>query len=187
VQRLLALFLLACIVSFHFGYYLTYVSQSAQLERDWEVRIYDKPGAASGEMSIKIPLSVAYMPDQDDFRESNSVFQKEGCFFRVIKQRYQKDTLELVYVPDREKDQLRQSLSNWAQTISPYQTDQSTGIQALKPRYPDYRPAFRDLWVPLSGTTLARIKPWYAQTLPSSGFYGMDFPPPELFSLPRIG
>jgi hypothetical protein len=108
------------------------------VEKDWFERIYGENEPAMPEMTLLIPLSVAYMPDQEAFRESNSTFEKDGQHYRIIKQRYKKDTLEIVYVPDAGKAQLRNMAAAWAKSISSGQAEGTKGLSAVKAPLPDY-------------------------------------------------
>jgi hypothetical protein len=133
-----AIFLLLCFLSYHFGYYAVYFSKKEQVERDWFERIYGQKPSGLKEMYLEIPLQVAYMPDQEDFQESNGSFEKDGMFYRIIKQRYKKDTLVVVYVPDQEKNQLSSMVAEWAKSFSSSHSEETTGLSTAKAIFPKY-------------------------------------------------
>ena len=138
MQKIFAIFLLLCIVSLQFGYHAIYFSKKVKVERDWFEQIYGDNEPPLPEMTLRIPLSVAYMPDQEAFTESNSSFEKDGQHYRIIKQRYKQDTLEIVYVPDAGKTQLRNMAVAWAKSISSGQAEGAKGLSAVKAPLPDY-------------------------------------------------
>lgn len=66
---------------------------------------------------MEIPLSIPYMADEEEFRTTNTSFQKDGQYFRVIKQRYINDTLQIVYVPDSAKKNLDSTIKQWVSSL----------------------------------------------------------------------
>jgi hypothetical protein len=130
-------------------------------------------------MSIEIPLSVAYMPDQEDFRESNASFEKDGRHYRIIKQRYKKDTLEIVYVPDIEKNQLQNLLAEWAKNLSPKHSEGTKGLCALKAPFQEYDQMEHGLPEYAFCPTGKRTRPALAPNDASSAALDASCPPPE--------
>ncbi|MFM8362104.1 MAG: hypothetical protein ACKOA4_05345 [Haliscomenobacter sp.] len=179
MQKTPAIFLLFCFVSYHFGYYASYFSKKAQVEKVWFERIYGGSAAELPEMSIEIPLSVAYMPDQEDFRESNASFEKEGRHYRIIKQRYKKDTLEIVYVPDVEKNQLQSLVAEWAKSLSSKHSEGTTGLSALKAPFQEYDQMEHGLPEYAFRPMGKRTRPALAPNDASSAALDASCPPPE--------
>ena len=105
--------LLCCFGLYHFGFYIYYFSHRYIIEADWKTEIFN------GELNhlegrlVEIPLSVPYMSEQPEFQSANVPFQENGIKFRVVKQRYSKDTLQLFFVPDLSLSKLDQILKGW--------------------------------------------------------------------------
>lgn len=57
------------------------------------------------------------MADQEHFQVTNTAFEENGQHYRVIKQRYLSDTLEIVYVADIEKGNLTKTLKKWISSL----------------------------------------------------------------------
>lgn len=68
---------------------------------------------------MEIPLSIPYMADQEDFQVTNTSFEKAGQHFRVIKQRYTNDTLQVIYVADTAKRTLDNTIKKWISSLVP--------------------------------------------------------------------
>lgn len=62
---------------------------------------------------MEIPLSLPYMVSEEDFQIANTSFEKVGHYFRIIKQRYVNDTLQVVYVPDTAKRNINETIKFW--------------------------------------------------------------------------
>ena len=63
-------------------------------------QIYGEKQVQLEEQILEIPLNAPYLANQEDFQATNTRFELEGNYYRAIKQRYQNDTLQVVYVPD---------------------------------------------------------------------------------------
>lgn len=113
-----AIALLFCFVLFHFGYYAVYLSANVSLERSWENQIYGEQEAKLEERILEIPLKAPYMANQEEFQATNTRFELEGNYFRAIKQRYQNDTLQVVYVPDTARKVLDLTVKKWISALA---------------------------------------------------------------------
>ena len=109
--------LLCCFALYHFGYYVAYFSFRMQVEKHWAERIYSDKSEAFGEKMMEIPLSIPYMMSEDEFRVANTSFEKDGQYFRIIKQRYVNDTLQVVYVPDTATRNIDETFKLWVSSL----------------------------------------------------------------------
>lgn len=103
---------------YHFGYYAFYFSYDQHLESKWEDLIYSESSLEVEERLIEIPLSVPYMANQEEFQTTNTPYEKNGKYYRVIKQRYQNDTLQLIVLPDAERRILNNTVKKWISVIT---------------------------------------------------------------------
>jgi hypothetical protein len=109
--------LLCCFALYHFGYYVAYYSFNIQIEKNWVETIYGEQQRYLQERMMEIPLSLPYMSDEEQFRLTNTVFEKDGQLYRAIKQRYTKDTLQVIYVPDTAKSNLQSTIKQWVNSL----------------------------------------------------------------------
>jgi hypothetical protein len=117
LRKPIAILLLCCFALYHFGYYAAYFSFRLQVEKHWVDRIYSDNSAALEEKMMEIPLSIPYMVSEEEFRLANTSFEKDGQFFRIIKQRYINDTLQVVYVPDTAKRLMDETIKQWVTSL----------------------------------------------------------------------
>ena len=92
LKKALSIFLFVCFAIYHFGYYAFYFSYNQHLESKWEDIIYGENSVEGHEMVLEIPLSAPYMANQEQFQSTNTSFEKDGQYFRAIRQRYQDET-----------------------------------------------------------------------------------------------
>jgi hypothetical protein len=95
------------------GYYgvflgLEYQNQVAMIER-LDSNRYDESQA----ITIKISIAVPYMSDNAGFERVDGMFEYNGEFFRLVKQKYAKDTLTVICVRDTENKRIHQALSDY--------------------------------------------------------------------------
>lgn len=117
MRKIISIALLICFAIFHFGYYGFYFSASYSLENQWKDQIYGAQTSGLEERLMEIPLSAPYMANQEEFQATNTRFEKDGKYFRAIKQRYQNDTLQVVYVPDTARRVLESSVKKWISSL----------------------------------------------------------------------
>lgn len=117
LKKGIAIFLLCCFASYHFGYYVFYFSFRMQMESNWSERIFSQDQEGLEQHLMEIPLSIPYMADQEDFQVTNTSFEKSGKHFRVIKQRYSHDTLQMIYVVDTAKTTLDNTIKRWISSL----------------------------------------------------------------------
>lgn len=96
---------------------MAYFSLNVQIEKNWVEKIYNDQTDGMVERILEIPMSLPYMADQEEFIATNTQFEKDGQYFRAIKQRYTKDTLQIVYVPDSAKRTLDHTMKQWISSL----------------------------------------------------------------------
>ncbi|MBW3467617.1 hypothetical protein [Arthrospiribacter ruber] len=117
MRRSIAIFLLCCFALYHFGYYVAYFSFNLQIEKNWIEKIYAENLEQGEERLLEIPMSLPYMADEEDFRTTNTQFEKDGKIYRAVKQRYFQDTLQIIYVPDSAKSALDHTIKQWISSL----------------------------------------------------------------------
>lgn len=124
---------------YHFGYYAFYYSYQYAMESRWQDKIYGEKIGSLEERMMEIPLAAPYMANQEEFQATNASFEKDGKYFRAIKQRYQNDTLQIVYVPDTARGALVTTVKSWISFLNEDGSPQDQGGQAqLKLFVKDY-------------------------------------------------
>lgn len=118
MRKAVAIALLLCFAIYHFGYYAFYYSYQYTLENSWQDKIYGDQIGSLEERLMEIPLSAPYMSNQEEFQTTNTSFEKDGKYYRAIKQRYQNDTLQVVYVPDTARKALVSTVKSWIAAVT---------------------------------------------------------------------
>ncbi|WP_192350432.1 hypothetical protein [Algoriphagus sp. Y33] len=118
MRKLSSIVLLGCFCLYYFGYLIYYYTFQHSINRDWEESIWEEMYDDSDTEMMEIPLSLPYMANQESFQTTNLAMEVDGKFLRVVKQRYQNDTLQLVYIIDHQQQQLENQVTDWIRSIS---------------------------------------------------------------------
>lgn len=127
MRKFASILLFACFAIYHFGYYGFYYSHQYQLESEWHERIYGVEDLPQQEQLMEIPLAAPYMANQEEFQATNTSFEKDGRYYRAIKQRYQNDTLQIIYVPDTARKTLENTVQRWISSLTEDEQSQDQG------------------------------------------------------------
>nr|WP_287938797.1 hypothetical protein [Algoriphagus sp.] len=179
MRRALAIVLLCCFAIFHFGYYAFYFSANISLENRWKDKIYGDHIGQLEERVLEIPLNAPYMSNQEEFQATNTRFEKDGKYFRAIKQRYQNDTLQVVYVPDTARKVLDSTVKKWISSLVDDELPQDqNGKNLLKVFAKDYLET--DLFgLEIPSREGYEIKIGFIFSPYMSPYFTLDSPPPQ--------
>ncbi len=122
MRKLLSIALTAILVLHVLGYNAlflgAYYKNNAAMMRAFDSNRYDQ----SRTLTIKVAVSIPYMPDQSGFERVDGKFVHNGKHYRVIKQRYARDTLTVVCLRDTELPKIDKALASYVNTF----TDKAT-------------------------------------------------------------
>jgi hypothetical protein len=100
------------------GYYGVFLGLQYQndvaMTRQLDADQYDEGQA----VTFKIPLTVAYVNDDVDFKRVAGKFEHKGEFYRLVKQKYSNDTLTVVCVRDTQDKRIHQELTKYVKSFS---------------------------------------------------------------------
>jgi hypothetical protein len=100
------------------GYYVVFIGM--QYRNDLTMaRILDGNQFDDAKMlTLKIAVAIPYMTDQSEFQRVDGKFEHRGEFYRLLKQKYAKDTLTVICVRDHENERISEALSNYVKTFT---------------------------------------------------------------------
>jgi hypothetical protein len=76
-------------------------------------------------VTLKVPLTIPYYGDTQYERVSGEI-EHEGEFYRLVKQKYEKDTLYIVCIKDTETKRIKQALADYVKNFSEHSSDNAT-------------------------------------------------------------
>lgn len=140
MARLSAIFLLSTFFLYHIGYYALYLGTSYYIESVWENKLEKGYQDNTGFQVKAVPIALPYAFNQETYQNVSRQVLIEGKFYRVVKQKYAKDTLHIVYVNDQKTEILNESLKKWAAAFTPQSTSKNGGKLVLNDLIKNYLP-----------------------------------------------
>jgi hypothetical protein len=119
----------------------------------------------SNTVTLKVAVSIPYMLDQSDFERVNGQFEHNGELYRMVKQRYAKDTLTVVCVKDAEHKKIDTALADYVKTFTDKGTDTKQTSKTTISFIKDYLPIFFEINSATEGWVLSVQRNAYHQSL----------------------
>ncbi len=127
MKRFSTYLLLAVFLMYQAGFYLFYLTLKHHNEEAWEGIVNLK--SLKGRIIEKsIPITFPYQADESDFQSVMKSIEVYGHYYRVIMQRYAKDTLHVYYMVDNDRQNLHMSLKDWVNTITQPATQDKNSV-----------------------------------------------------------
>jgi len=179
LRKSFSILLLLLFLLFHAGYYFVYVALVHRNDLSWVAMKHKDINPASLH-TVSVPITLPYQADQSEFTDLDQSIQIDGRFYRVIKGRYIRDTIYLVYVDDYSNNRIHNLFSMWMGQMTDQQKASKDHSTLDKPvEKPFYRPGsspaesnrYGISYHYLVGVSM-KIEPVYLS---------VPVPPPELF------
>lgn len=119
----------------------------------------------SNTITLKVPVSIPYMPDQPDFDRVDGKFEHNGELYRMVKQRYAQDTLTVICVRDTEHKKIDLALSDYVKTFSDKAADTKPTSKATITFMKDYLPISFGIVSDTEGWALSVLRNAHYQSL----------------------
>lgn len=132
MRKVSSILLLSVFLMYHLGYYGIYLGGRYQLDKKWENIAEHEQFDADEIREASIPISIPYQADQPDYRPASGTVEIEGEFYRIVKQRYVKDTLRIQYVKDRSMEKLHDSFEDWLSSLTQKPISEKGSLQFWK-------------------------------------------------------
>jgi hypothetical protein len=113
LRRTLAISLLAVFLFQLVGYYFVYLGLSIQANKTLISRLDAHDYEADQTITLKIPFTLPYWSDSEQFERVDGDFEYQGQFYKLVKQKLSKDTLYVVCIKNQDKKQLSDNLSDY--------------------------------------------------------------------------
>jgi len=158
------------------GYYGLFIGLKYKNTLRVTSRIEAEDYLESETVTIAIPLSIPYYGDTEYERVDGEI-QHEGQFYRLVKQKLQKDTLYVVCIRDTRAERIHEALTDYVRTFAD-QTSDHSNTKIIQSRIKDYCPSSFSLVADAAGwiKELSRndFNPSLSETFPS-----FPSPPPK--------
>jgi hypothetical protein len=131
-------------------------------------------------VTIKIPIAIPYATDSEDFVRVEGLFEHNGEFYRLVKQRLFQDTLHVVCVKDHELAYINQAWEQYVKTFTDNHSD-SAPAKTFQTLIKDYLPRTFSLILDSPGWDREMLFTLYVNNF-ISDFSPTIIHPPERYS-----
>lgn len=139
MKRTVSIFLVALLLLNVMGYYGLFMGLKYKHAVQAIERINADDFDESEALTIRIPLSIPYAPDTD-FERVDGAFEHEGQYYRMVKQKLEKDTLHIVCILDTKAGHIQTALQEYVKTFADQSADRS-GAKTIPTFIKDYCPS----------------------------------------------
>ena len=112
------------------GYYVVFVGLHFQLDQQLTSRLDNDLYDVEETVELKIPMPLPYPIYSDGFERVDGKFEHKGEYFKLIKHKWEKDTLYVVCIRDHGTRELVSTMINYVQHTLGL-VNSSTGHKAL--------------------------------------------------------
>jgi hypothetical protein len=117
VKKLVSISLVLLLLFNAMGFYTIFIGleykNEARLLQSFDNDSYD----LNNTITIKVPVSIPYASNQEEFERVNGEFNYQGYSYRMVKQKYAMDTLHIICVKDVEGKRIHQALGDYVKNL----------------------------------------------------------------------
>ncbi len=137
------LFSIAMLLLFLFnvvGYYLFFLGLRYQANVEMNQRLETADYRADETITFKIPITVPYYADHRDYERVNGSFERRGEFFKLVKQKLERDTLYMVCIKDRQEKKIFNAMTDFVKLSNDLPASSQHTLKLLGGFIKDYVP-----------------------------------------------
>lgn len=97
------------------GYYILFLGLRAQADRRLTLRLDTDGYTPEQTLELKIPVTLPYPLQANGYERIDGRFEHQGQFFKLVKQKLQRDTLYVVCVRDEATRALVETMNDYVQ------------------------------------------------------------------------
>lgn len=122
-------------------------------------RLDNKQYSEHETVTLKVPMAVPYHIDVNEFERVDGEIEYKGEYYRLIKQKLEKDTLYIVCIKDQDSKRINQALADYVKTFTDKPANTKQSSKHLTSFIKDFLP---------SSVELANLSSGWDTTSPSS-------------------
>jgi len=132
----------------------------------------------SNTVTLKLPISVPYMQNNDEFIRVDGVIEHEGEHYRLVKQKYANDTLTVICIRDAMRKEMSDAVANYVNSFTDKAPGHSDNAKQVLSFIKDFLPHYTVI-TSLSAGWESKIQHRSAPTRMIASFEPSVIHPPE--------
>lgn len=139
MKRIIAIFLILLLLFNALGFYGLFVGLRYKTASDLVARLDKQQYLDEETVTLKIPMTIPYHLDTEYERVDGEI-EHNGEFYRLVKQKLQKDTLYIVCIKDFGSKRIKQALADYVKTFTDKPVDAKSPGKFLTSFIKDFLP-----------------------------------------------
>lgn len=166
------------------GYYLVFIGLKYQAKSQLLKQIEAQTYSAEEAIELKIPMSLPYELNQQQYERVDGEFAHEGRIYRLVKQKYVSDTLYLVCIPSHKEKLLQNVMSDYIKGLNDIPVSSKNALTLLVKWLKEYQNNF--------GITIVHSSGWHISVASYTGTPSVlenEIPvhvPPPKYTIPAL-
>ena len=120
------------------GYYGLFFGLRYANDREMQEKLDADAFDTSETITIAVPIAIPYMVDSRTFERVDGKVEHNGASYRLLKQRFERDTLYMVCVKDVQDERIDQALARFVKTFTDRPQDDSHQTKTFSTFIKDY-------------------------------------------------
>jgi hypothetical protein len=178
LKKIIAIFLVILLLFNALGFYGLFVGLRYKNEIDLVQRLDNHDYLEEQTVTLKVPMTLPYHLDSEYERVDGEI-EHNGEFYRLVKQKLQKDTLYIVCIKDQGSKRIKQALADYVKTFTDKPVDAKHAGKFLTNFIKDFLPTSVGLSAASAGWTHAVPSADVMDTF-SSRSIAVVSPPPQI-------
>lgn len=138
MKKAFSITLLALFIFQFIGYYFVYIGLRYQAKSEMITRLDTRAYSADETITLKIPFSLPYWMDSEDYQRIDGEFQYQGDFYKLVEQKLEKDTLYVVCIKDMSEKRLFNTMSDYVKLSNDMPSSSNQALKLLGSFIKDY-------------------------------------------------
>jgi len=139
LKRSIAIFLIFLLLFNALGFFGLFVGLRYKTASDLVERLDNNQYMEDETVTIKVPMTIPYHLDSEYERVDGEI-EHNGEFYRLVKQKLQKDTLYIVCIKDQDSKRIKQALADYVKTFTDKPVDAKHAGKFLTSFIKDFLP-----------------------------------------------
>lgn len=108
------------------GFYILFMGMRYKAKSEMVKRLDADQYAHEETITLKVPFSIPYNTDDDDYKRVDGEIEHRGEFYRLVKQKLVQDTLFIVCIKDFKTKHIKQALADYVKALTDKPLDGKT-------------------------------------------------------------
>ena len=142
LKRIVSIFLVFLLLFNTLGFYGLLQGLRYKSTLDLVTRLDNHRYSEDETILLKIPVAVPYQIDSEGYERVDGEFEHQGEFYRLVKQKYQNDTLFMVCIKDQASKRIEQAVTDYVKTFTDKPINTKHNGKGTTNFVKDYLPSF---------------------------------------------